>query len=191
MPRSLRALRARSAKTDPSQGWLLSPALARLAACGAHLMLVIPVLLPAESDAQQQSQRVRPPHALVRAAAVARPAAAPETVAPVAARDLPRGHVLAADDISPATPSLVGWTTRRVITAGQALREPAVARPLAASAITAGQQVAVVWRDQGIQLRMSGVAASAAPIGARVKVRLDARRRLEGTVVAPGVVQLP
>jgi hypothetical protein len=38
---------------------------------------------------------------------------------------------------------------------------------------------------------MSGVAASAAPMGGRVKVRLDARRRLEGTVVAPGVVQLP
>ncbi|MGZ8377348.1 MAG: flagella basal body P-ring formation protein FlgA [Gemmatirosa sp.] len=166
------------------QGWLLSPALARLAACGAHLMLVIPVLLPAQ-------QRAQPPHALARAAAVARPAAAPEAVAPTAARDLPRGHVLAATDISPATPSLVGWTTRRVVTAGQALREPAVARPLAASAISAGQQVAVIWRDQGIALRMNGVAVSAAPIGARVKVRLDARRRLEGTVVAPGVVQLP
>jgi flagella basal body P-ring formation protein FlgA len=188
MPRSLRSTRAtRASESDPSQGWLLSPALARLAACGAHLMLVIPVLLPA----QQGAPRTAPPHALVRAAAVARPAAAPEAVAPVATRDLPRGHVLAADDISPATPSLVGWTTRRVITAGQALREPAVARPLAASAVTAGQQVAVIWRDQGIALRMSGVATNAAPIGARVKVRLDARRRLEGTVVAPGVVQLP
>lgn len=188
MSRSPRTTRP-STQLDPAaQGWLLSPALARLAACGAHLMLVIPVLLPAQ---QATAPRMQPPRAVVRAAALARPAAAPEAVAPIATRDLPRGHVLAAGDMSPAMPSLVGWTTRRVITAGQALREPAVARPLAASAVTAGQQVAVIWREQGVALRMNGVATNAAPIGARVKVRLDARRRLEGTVVAPGVVQLP
>lgn len=125
----------------------------------------------------------------------------------VAARDLPRGHVLTAADIRQggARPeprdarnaTLVGWTTRRVITAGQPLREPAVAPPAAASAITPGQRVAVLFREAGIELRLAGVAAGAAPLGARVKVRVDPTsragqpRRLEGTVVAPGVVQLP
>ena len=115
----------------------------------------------------------------------------------VAARDLPRGHVLTAADVAPFTPSLVGWTTRRVITAGQPLREPAVARPATASAVTPGQRVAVLFREAGIELRLAGVAAGAAPLGARVKVRIDPSsragqpRRLEGTVVAPGVVQLP
>jgi len=181
----LRSRRTRSARPDVASGWLLSPALARLAACGAGLMLVLPVQLPAQHVAQ-------PPRAVARAAAVraSSPAAAPAPVAPTAARDLPRGHVLAADDVSPATPALVGWTTRRVITAGEALREPGIARPLAASAVTAGQRVAVLYRDAGVELRLAGTAASAAPIGGRVQVRLDARRRLEGTVVAPGVVQL-
>ncbi|GLC25389.1 flagella basal body P-ring formation protein FlgA [Roseisolibacter agri] len=176
---------ARSARPDVSSGWLLSPALARLAACGAGLMLVLPVQLPAQSV-------VQPPRAVARAAAVraAAPVTAPAAVAPTAARDLPRGHTLVADDVTPATPALVGWMTRRVITAGEPLREPGIARPLAASAVTAGQRVAVLYRDAGVELRMAGVAANAAPIGGRVQVRLDARRRLEGTVVAPGVVQL-
>jgi flagella basal body P-ring formation protein FlgA len=56
--------------------------------------------------------------------------------------------------------------------------------------VRAGQQVVVVYRDGGVELRLGGVAAQAGAIGARVGVRLDARRRLEGTVVAPGVVRL-
>ena len=139
-------------------------------------MLVLPVRLPAQAQAP--------------ARAAARATAASVVVTPTAARDLPRGHVLAADDVTPATPSLVGWTTRRVITAGQPLREPGIARPLAASAVTAGQRVAVLYRDAGVELRLAGTAAGAAPMGGRVQVRMDARRRVEGTVVAPGVVQL-
>jgi flagella basal body P-ring formation protein FlgA len=50
--------------------------------------------------------------------------------------------------------------------------------------------VAVVYRDAGVELRLGGVAAQDGAVGARVGVRLDARRRLEGTVVAPGVVRI-
>jgi flagella basal body P-ring formation protein FlgA len=108
---------------------------------------------------------------------------------PVASRDLPRGHVLAADDIRAAgrVAAPVGWTTRRVIAAGEALRAPAIAPP---AAVTSGQKVAVVWRDAGVELRLAGTAAQDAPVGARVAVKVDARRRLEGTVIGPGLVRI-
>jgi flagella basal body P-ring formation protein FlgA len=133
---------------------------------------------------------------------------------PTAARALPRGVVLTAEDIAAgeSAPSsliaqrsaLIGWTTRRVIAAGEPLRAPAVAPPSDAAAagsaatrlaggaavVRAGQKVVVVYRDAGLELRLGGVAAQDGAVGARVGVRLDARRRLEGTVVAPGVVRL-
>jgi flagella basal body P-ring formation protein FlgA len=107
---------------------------------------------------------------------------------PVAARDLPRGHVLAAGDVrAPRGASVVGWTTRRVIAAGEPLRAPAVAAP---AAVRAGDRVAVVWRDAGIELRLAGTATHDAPVGGRVAVRVDARRRLEGTVAGPALVRI-
>jgi flagella basal body P-ring formation protein FlgA len=150
-------------------------------------------------------------------------AQSPRAAAPaglVAARAIPRGAVLTADDIAtdgnaPSTlaarrSTLIGWTTRRVIAAGEPLRAPAVVPPAGgaatdrptldattpnapahgAAAVRAGQKVAVVYRDAGVALRLNGVAAQDGAVGARVGVRLDARRRLEGTVVAPGVVRI-
>ena len=120
----------------------------------------------------------------------------------VAARPLERGAVLTADDIAmqpldsvrgPRVPSpesrspVVGWVTRRVIAAGEVLREPAVAPP---NAIQSGDKVAVVWRDAGIEVRLNGTATNAAPLGGHVTVHVDVRRRLEGVVVAPGLVQI-
>jgi flagella basal body P-ring formation protein FlgA len=120
----------------------------------------------------------------------------------VAAHALERGHVLVADDIAlvapdalgtraplPAhrAPTLIGWTTKRVIAPGEALREPSVAPP---NAIEAGQPVTVFWRDSGIEVRLKGVAANAAATGGRVTVRVDARRRLDGIAVSPGLVQI-
>ena len=87
-----------------------------------------------------------------------------------------------------------GFTTNRLF--GPTLnpwdpsRTPGGSSGGAASAVAAGQRVAVLYRDAGVELRLAGVAAGAAPMGGRVQVRLDARRRVEGTVVAPGVVQL-
>ncbi len=133
------------------------------------------------------------------AAAPAAPAAAPAlaaqapaaAAAPRAARPLARGQTLAAADIDAAggdARRLVGWTTRRVIAAGEPLRAPAVAPP---AAVRAGDAVALVYQADGLSLRLAGTAAADAPLGGRVAVRVDTRRRFEGIVTAPGVVRLP
>ena len=157
---------------------------------------------------------VSPMLAVAQAPRTARQASA----TPTAARSLPRGVVLTAEDIAGESSrstldarrsTLIGWTTRRVIAAGEPLRAPAVAPPsdaatgggattgsatarpaIAGAAVRAGQKVAVVYRDAGVELRLGGVAAQDGAVGARVGVRLDARRRLDGTVVAPGVVRI-
>ena len=128
---------------------------------------------------------------LAPAALVAQPGAARAT-GYVATRPLPRGTVLAADDMTPAAPNgagaaPVGWTTKRMIAAGEALRAPAVAPP---DAIRSGQPVDVFYNDGAIRLRLKGTALNAASLGARVAVRIDARRRLEGVAVGPSAVQL-
>ena len=111
----------------------------------------------------------------------------------VATRPLPRGTVLAADDMAPASPdgsvvaAPLGWTTKRLIAAGEPLRAPAVAPP---DAIRAGQPVDVVFTDGAITLRLKGTALNAASLGARVAVRIDARRRLDGVAAGPSTVQL-
>jgi flagella basal body P-ring formation protein FlgA len=114
----------------------------------------------------------------------------------VATRPLPRGYTLAAGDmaaapapggataVAAAPAALVGWTTRRVIAAGEVLRAPAVAPP---AAVRAGQPVAVVYAAEGVTLKLHGTAATDAPLGGRVAVRVDTRRRFEGVVEAPGV----
>ncbi len=126
-------------------------------------------------------------------ALAAQPTPAAVAQGPRAARALARGESLAAGDIVAApgdtlAPRLVGWTTRRVIAAGEVLHAPAVAPP---AAVRAGDHVAVVYQQSGVALRLAGTAAADAALGARVAVRVDTRRRFEGTVTAPGVVTLP
>ena len=168
---------------------------ARVGALAAWWLLVLSL---AAREARAQAPALR---------AASRVAAAPargDSVA-VAARTLPRGHTLAADDVAwisgdsaaalghrvfptPDTPRPApGSVTRRVVAAGEPLREPAITAP---QAITAGQRVAVVYRDGGVELRMQGTALGAAPRGGRVAVRLDDRRRLTGTAAGDGVVTL-
>jgi flagellar basal body P-ring formation protein FlgA len=122
------------------------------------------------------------------------PAAAAQMAAPTAARDLPRGHVLAAADLvwpagdAPAadgTAAGPGWIARRAVRQGEPLRTPAVAPP---PLVRAGDAVEVVWRQGGMELRVRGVALGNAGAGQRVAVRVDSRRRLEGTAEAPGLV---
>jgi len=111
--------------------------------------------------------------------------------APRAARPLARGQTLAAADIDAAAGDatrLVGWTTRRMIAAGEVLRAPAVAPP---AAVRAGDAVALVYAADGLTLRLNGTAAADAPLGGRVAVRVDGRRRFEGVVAGPGLVRLP
>ena len=132
---------------------------------------------------------------------------------PVAARALARGEVLTAADIAffadtvrevrertraagawgttaSAAPVGAGWVVRRAIAAGEPLRAPAVTPP---DAVRYGQPVRVVYRESGLAITISGTAVADAPVGARVAVRVESAgraRRLEGTVLAPGLVQL-
>lgn len=117
----------------------------------------------------------------------------PSAAVPRAARVLARGETLAATDIAAApgdtlAAQLVGWTTRRLIGTGEPLRPPAITPP---ATVRAGDHVAVVWQQGGVALRLAGTAATDAPLGTRVAVRVDMHRRFEGTVTAPGVVTLP
>jgi flagellar basal body P-ring formation protein FlgA len=112
-------------------------------------------------------------------------------VAPMAARDLPRGAVLVAADIALPGPdsagSPVGWVTRRVVAAGELLREPTIAPP---PAVTAGERVQLLWQDGVLEVRLRGQAMGSAALGERVTVRVDARRRFEGVAVRSGVVRI-
>lgn len=118
---------------------------------------------------------------------------------PVAARELERGEVLTAEDIryvplpegeavpEDAPDAVLGWTTRRLIHEGEALREPAISPP---DLVRAGEPVEVLYQGRSVVLRVKGTATSSAAMGERVLVRVDARRRLEGVVIGPALVQL-
>ena len=131
----------------------------------------------------------------------------------VAARAIPRGTTLTAEDIayaSAATPAqhtlphgvatlespnraaesndlLIGWMTRRMITAGELLRAPAIEAPVV---VKSGDDVEVLWRQGGIAVTAHGRATRSAATGDRIVVRLSAQRTIEGSVVAPGRVQV-
>lgn len=110
--------------------------------------------------------------------------------APLAARDLARGEVLAAADIVSGgedVPVPVGWVTRRVVSAGQELRAPAIAPP---KLVTAGETVQVLWRQGTLELRVRGRAMGSAAEGERVLVHVDSRRRLEGVAIAPRLIRV-
>jgi flagella basal body P-ring formation protein FlgA len=116
-----------------------------------------------------------------------------------AAYDLPRGatvtaaDIILADTIAWGPPprerpaSVEGWTTRRLVTAGEPLVAPAVAAPLW---VRAGDDVRVVVVRGSLELTLTGRAAGSAAAGERVAVRADTGRRLTGTVTAPGVVRV-
>jgi flagella basal body P-ring formation protein FlgA len=149
-----------------------------------------PVGAQALADAATQAPPAAP------AGDAARTAGATATATyPVAARDLARGETLVLEDITRAAApagvaapaSVVGWTTRRVISAGEPLLPPAVSPP---DLVRAGDPVEAVWRGRTIQLRVKGTAAGSAALGERVLVRVDARRRLEGVVIGPALVEL-
>lgn len=122
----------------------------------------------------------------------------------IAARDLPRGATLTAEDIRVTTTDGAagsgegddrvgasevgpGWVTRRVIAEGEPLRAPAVGPPVF---VRAGEEVVVVSRRGSIELRLRGRAMGTASEGDRVTVRIDSRRRLEGIAAAPGIVHI-
>lgn len=125
------------------------------------------------------------------------PAAGQEAAVAYAARDLPRGVTLTAEDIRYAPPEVgtgtvpadvgPGWVTRRVIAQGEALRAPAVTPP---TLVSRGDPVDVVVQRGTIVLRLRGTALGSAREGEAVNVRIDSRRRLEGIAAGPGLVQI-
>jgi flagella basal body P-ring formation protein FlgA len=123
-----------------------------------------------------------------------------ETNMSVATRDLPRGATLGAEDIGsrrdvrwgpPARDGeevvAAGWITRRRIKAGEALGSALAEKP---AAVVPGQEVRVVWARGDISIAVSGRAAGRAAVGERVAVRADTGRRLEGIVIADGIVHV-
>lgn len=139
--------------------------------------------------------------ALLALAALSAPLPAQDagaTSQPVAARIIPRGRVLTADDLAerpvasgerpPARRPGVGWVARRLIGAGEPLREPAVAPPVA---LAAGDTVRALRDAGGVRIALRATALQDAALGQRVAVRVDVRRRYEGTLVEPRLVLLP
>ncbi|MCU0976195.1 MAG: flagellar basal body P-ring formation protein FlgA [Steroidobacteraceae bacterium] len=121
----------------------------------------------------------------------------------VAARPLPLGVALAAEDLVLAERDLhalprgyytriedaVGLEVGRAIGAGEALT-PAVAR--AGTVVRRGQQVILLARADGISVRMKGEALADGGVGHRVRVRnLSSAREVEGIVRSAGVVEVP
>lgn len=119
-----------------------------------------------------------------------------ETQVPVAARDLQRDSVIGPADIRLATrvvpgpphwqPGRSGWVARRRIPAGEPLVRPAVGPP---NVVSTGDHVRVVWKGNGVQLTVQGIAMGNAAAGERVRVRTG-RRRLLGTAAGPGLVSV-
>lgn len=116
---------------------------------------------------------------------------------PVAAHDLARGAVLAADDIA-WTDSVAGrfgardsvragWVTHRNIRAGEVLEAPAVSPP---DLVTSGDVVNVIYTAPGIALTLRGTVVGSGTKGDEVYVRLDNRRRLRGVVTAANTVRV-
>jgi flagella basal body P-ring formation protein FlgA len=116
---------------------------------------------------------------------------------PVAARPIERGATITENDIGTATapnwgPPVqapawpMGWRARRSIAAGERLATPAVAPP---DAVRAGETVRITLDGPTVRLTTTATALGSATVGARVAVRLDNGRRIEGTVTGPGAVR--
>jgi flagella basal body P-ring formation protein FlgA len=132
--------------------------------------------------------------ALWFAAAFARPAVVVPT------RDIARGTVIAADDLSlqPAPGSvqpgtvttvadIVGWQARRTLRAGESLRSQDFRRPVL---VTKGAIVTMTFDEPGVSLSASMRAISAGGMGEAVTVQNPVSYRLVGAVVTgPGTVR--
>jgi flagella basal body P-ring formation protein FlgA len=121
---------------------------------------------------------------------------------PVAARDLMRGTVLSAADISwtdsastersdsamrDAGRVSAGWVARRNIRAGEILEAPSVSQP---DLVSSGDAVDVVYSAPGVTIRVRGTAVGSGGKGDEVYVRLDNRKRLRGIVAAANTVRV-
>lgn len=116
----------------------------------------------------------------------------------VAARDLPRGHMLDQEDVtwservrwgSGAGPVAdpVGQVTERSVRVGEPLVAPSVRPPLL---VRGGEAVEALFDDGTVRMSMRGTALASARQGGRLHVRLESGRRLEAIAVDEGIVRL-
>ena len=112
---------------------------------------------------------------------------APRVVAH-AARELARGTVLTSADIATdaAAPSVLGWETRRLVRAGEALRAPAIAPP---TLVVANSVVQVVADVHGVRVSRPGTALGAGALGEKVRIRLDQQRTITAIVAGVATVR--
>lgn len=111
-----------------------------------------------------------------------------------AARVLPRGTVLSADDIMVLGDALpaelpLGWVTRRVIQQGEALRAPAIGR---APVVHSGLLVVLRAGDRRISVTRTGTALEDGAPGDTIRVRLDRGATInaivrDSTTVVPAI----
>ncbi len=125
--------------------------------------------------------------------AIAAPRARAQSAAPVAARDIPRGTELTAADVAADSGAangsvpLIGWVARRVIHAGEALREPAIDSP---RLVRAGADVTVRAELGGVVVTRPGTALIAGSLGERVRVRIDSEHFVTGIVAGVAMVRI-
>jgi flagella basal body P-ring formation protein FlgA len=110
---------------------------------------------------------------------------------------LARGAVLTADDFQVRDTTLhapldtakvaPGWVTRRMIAAGEMLREPAVQPP---DLVVANQPVEIEFRDKNVRLILLGTSTRSGALGERITVRTEQGKRIEAVVVAAGRVRI-
>lgn len=116
-----------------------------------------------------------------------------------AARDIERGVELSVADLRRTTevrwgaPQSIGlqpqpgWVARRRIAQGEQVRRPAAEPP---DAVKSGDDVTIEVIRGAVTLTLSGRAAGSAAIGEIVAVRAATGKRLEGVVIAPGLIRI-
>jgi flagella basal body P-ring formation protein FlgA len=120
------------------------------------------------------------------------PATAPvAAVAPVAARDLARGTILAVADVRADSvvqaERLAGWEVRRVLKAGEPLKAPAVEPP---ALVLPNRTVTLEAQVAGIRVTRTALALGRGTLGSRIPVRLDHQRIVSATVTGPSTVRV-
>jgi len=119
----------------------------------------------------------------------------------VTTRPVRRGQVLGPDDVRLEGAELtqlpgdvltglnqaVGKSTNAAFPAGFTLREDMLRAPLA---VTAGQQVVIIFQGDGFTVRSEGKSLGNAAIGESVQVRSASGKLLSGVVQEPGMVRV-
>ena len=121
----------------------------------------------------------------------------------VASRELPRGSVLGAEDLELEERDVarlragyfehpgqaLGKITKRTIHRNDALLPTQV---LAPQAVERGSKVTILARAGALQVRMTGKALSGGSKGDLIEVvNESSQKRIEGRVIAPGLVEVP